>query len=124
LKESILIAAEGLKDREPIVFQGRLMTYPRLTLEQIGDQIGVTRERVRQLEDRYMRLLEKRYFFPMLIGLKIARLFKARTSPLYLDAIHEEDPWFSGFSNETGKLSTLVRAFSDWYTFEVNNRMI
>jgi len=124
LKESILIASEGLKDREAMVFQGRLMTYPRLTLEQIGDQIGVTRERVRQLEDRYMRVLEKRYFFPMLIGLKIARLFKARTSPLYLDAIHEEDPWFVGFSNETGKLSTLIRAFSDWYTFEVDNRMI
>lgn len=124
LKETILIASEGLKDRERIVFQGRLMTYPRLTLEQIGDQIGVTRERVRQLEDRYLRVLEKRYFFPTLIGLKIARLFKARTSPLYLDAIHEEDPWFSGFSNETGKLSTLIRAFSDWYTFEVDNRML
>lgn len=124
LKESILIASEGLKDREAIVLQGRLMTYPRLTLEQIGYQIGVTRERVRQLEDRYMRVLEKRYFFPMLIGLKIARLLKARTSPLYLDAIHQEDSWFGGFSNETGKLSTLIRAFSDWYTFEVDNRMV
>ncbi len=124
LKDSILIASEGLKDREAIVLQGRLMTYPRLTLEQIGYQIGVTRERIRQLEDRYMRVLEKRYFFPMLIGLKIARLLKARTSPLYLDAIHQEDPWFGGFSNETGKLSTLIRAFSDWYTFEVDNRMI
>ncbi len=124
LKESILIASESFKDREAIVFQGRLMTYPRLTLEQIGDQVGVTRERVRQLEDRYMRILEKRYFFPMLIGLRIARLFKARTTPLYLDSIHQEDPWFGGFSNETGKLSTIIRAFSEWYTFEVDNRLI
>jgi hypothetical protein len=124
LRESLRVAHEALNEREGIVFQGRLMSYPRQTLEQIGDQLGVTRERVRQLEDRYLRVLEKRYFFPMLIGLKIARLFRARSTPLYLDAIHQEDPWFDGFSDDTGKLSTLIRAFSEWSTFECDNRII
>jgi hypothetical protein len=124
LREDLLDALGGLTERVAIVFQGRLMTHPRQTLGQIGYQLGLSRERVRQLEDRYLRILEKRHFFPMLIGLKVSRLFRARTTPLYLDAIHEEDSWFDGFSNETEKLGTLIRAFSEWSTFESDNRII
>ena len=42
--------AKSLKDKERYIFDKRLMTEEPLTLQEIGDQYGVSRERARQLE--------------------------------------------------------------------------
>jgi RNA polymerase sigma-32 factor len=48
--------AEALDARERLIYERRLLSEEPLTLEEIGGQLGVTRERVRQIEKR---LLEK-----------------------------------------------------------------
>jgi RNA polymerase primary sigma factor len=52
LQEAILTAIEDLSDSEQFVIKHRFGLYDNRewTLEQIGDKIGVTRERIRQIE--------------------------------------------------------------------------
>lgn len=50
--------AERLKGREQVIFERRLLAEEPLTLQEIGDQYGISRERVRQLEARLKRKLK------------------------------------------------------------------
>jgi RNA polymerase sigma-32 factor len=47
----------GLKDKERVIFEHRLLTEEPRTLQEIGDRYGISRERVRQLESRLKRRL-------------------------------------------------------------------
>ena len=48
---------ETLKDKEAVIFTERLLAEQPLTLQEIGDKYGISRERVRQLEERLKRRL-------------------------------------------------------------------
>jgi len=41
---------ERLKGKEATIFDKRLLTEDRTTLQKIGDKFGISRERVRQIE--------------------------------------------------------------------------
>jgi len=43
-----------LKDKELYLFENRLLTENPLTLQEIGDKYGITRERARQIEERLL----------------------------------------------------------------------
>jgi RNA polymerase sigma-32 factor len=47
-----------LKGKEQVIFQRRLLAEEPLTLQEIGDQYGISRERVRQLENRLKRKIK------------------------------------------------------------------
>jgi RNA polymerase sigma-32 factor len=47
-----------LKGKEQVIFQKRLLAEEPLTLQEIGDQYGISRERVRQLENRLKRKIK------------------------------------------------------------------
>ena len=49
----------GLSERDKKIFTSRWMRDDPLTLQEVGDQLGVTRERVRQLEARILKNLRK-----------------------------------------------------------------
>jgi RNA polymerase sigma-32 factor len=49
--------AAGLEGKERVVFEKRLVAEEPLTLQQIGDEFGLTRERVRQIEAQLTRKL-------------------------------------------------------------------
>jgi RNA polymerase sigma-32 factor len=49
----------GLKDKEKVIFHSRLLAERPLTLQEIGDQYGISRERVRQIEERLKKRLKK-----------------------------------------------------------------
>jgi RNA polymerase sigma-32 factor len=46
--------AEPLNDKEDFIFRKRLIVDDPLTLQEIGDKFGVSRERVRQIEKRLL----------------------------------------------------------------------
>lgn len=52
LSEKIHEFGKTLKGKEEIIFRERLMSEEPKTLQELGDQFGVSRERVRQLEKR------------------------------------------------------------------------
>ena len=62
-----------LKDKDRVIFDHRLLADDPLTLQEIGDRYGISRERVRQIENRVKRklkgFLEER--FPDLHGVAL-----------------------------------------------------
>ncbi|MGD9763932.1 MAG: RNA polymerase factor sigma-32 [Candidatus Binatia bacterium] len=55
--EKIRTFGATLKDKEAVIFAERLMAEQPLTLQEIGDKYGISRERVRQLEERLKKRL-------------------------------------------------------------------
>ena len=51
--------AEGLEPRDRQIVEQRLLADPPRTLNELGEEFGVTRERVRQLEARVMKRLRE-----------------------------------------------------------------
>jgi RNA polymerase sigma-32 factor len=50
--------ADGLKDKELVIFRERLLNEDPLTLREIGERYGISRERVRQIEERLKKKLK------------------------------------------------------------------
>ena len=49
---------DTLKDKEAVIFERRLLAEQPLTLQEIGDKYGISRERVRQIEERVKKKLK------------------------------------------------------------------
>ena len=58
LKEKVADFARGLKDKELFIFHKRLLTDNPLTLREIGEEFRISRERVRQIEERLKKKLK------------------------------------------------------------------
>ena len=50
--------ANTLKDKELVIYRERLLNEEPLTLREIGDKYGISRERVRQIEERVKKKLK------------------------------------------------------------------
>ncbi|MGO9712785.1 MAG: RNA polymerase sigma factor RpoD/SigA [Polyangiaceae bacterium] len=51
-KDAVAVALKGLTDRERLIVRERMMSDEPTTLKALGDILGVSKERVRQLEER------------------------------------------------------------------------
>jgi RNA polymerase sigma-32 factor len=52
---------EGLNDKEIFIFENRVMAEEPLTLQEIGAKFQISRERVRQIENRVLRKFKERF---------------------------------------------------------------
>lgn len=46
---------KGLSERELVIFEKRILAEDPLTLQDLGDEFGVSRERIRQLEEKLLK---------------------------------------------------------------------
>jgi RNA polymerase sigma-32 factor len=58
LSEKMESFAKTLKDKELVIYRERLMNEEPLTLREIGEKYGISRERVRQIEERVKKKLK------------------------------------------------------------------
>ena len=58
LKQKMEQFAKGLKDKELVIFRERLLNEEPITLREIGEKYGISRERVRQIEERVKKKLK------------------------------------------------------------------
>jgi len=59
LKRELWKALDGLNEREKYIIMNRYLTEEPKTLQEIGDEFGITRERVRQIEKRALEKIKK-----------------------------------------------------------------
>ena len=58
LHDKLMLFRQQLKGKESVIFDKRLLTEEPMTLQEIGDRFGISRERVRQLESRLKKKLK------------------------------------------------------------------
>ncbi len=58
LREKMELFAKNLKDKELVIYRQRLLNEEPLTLREIGEKYGISRERVRQIEERVKKKLK------------------------------------------------------------------
>jgi RNA polymerase sigma-32 factor len=58
LRDKMEQFAKGLKDKELMIYRERLLNEDPLTLREIGEKYGISRERVRQIEERVKKKLK------------------------------------------------------------------
>ncbi len=58
LHDKLMFFGEQLKDKEAVIFDKRLLTDDPMTLQGIGAEFGISRERVRQIETRLKKRLK------------------------------------------------------------------
>ncbi len=58
LREKMELFAKSLKDKEVVIYRERLINEEPLTLREIGERYGISRERVRQIEERVKKKLK------------------------------------------------------------------
>ncbi len=58
LHDKLMLFREQLKGKESVIFDKRLLTEEPMTLQEIGDKFGISRERVRQIESRLKKKLK------------------------------------------------------------------
>lgn len=96
IADGLVEAAQYLKQNERGIWAGRMgFRCEPMTLQQIADQIGLTRERVRQIEVKIYKKLQSHPFWDELSN-KVHEHLSGRTSPLFLNGLSAIDPWFQG----------------------------
>lgn len=61
LREKIGELRDSLSEREKIILEERVLADDPLTLQEIGEKYGITREAVRQMEVRLMKKIKEKY---------------------------------------------------------------
>ena len=83
------------------------------TLEEIGFTLGVTRERVRQIESKILSKFEKHTLWDDIYRDKIIQIFEDCGRVLLVKDLAIFDDWFDGFELDLGGWRTFIKFFSD-----------
>ncbi|MBK6786996.1 MAG: hypothetical protein IPG77_04860 [Betaproteobacteria bacterium] len=95
-KEELASAAQVLSANERGLLAARMgFNCRRMTLQEIADDIGVTRERVRQIETKVCKRLAHAGVWQH-FEQRLMRLLEHRDAPLLLDGLPGLDAWFEG----------------------------
>jgi len=114
LKEHFENSLSLLKANERTILEGRTGYNGTVkTLEEMGAVIGVTRERVRQIQKKNVEKIITTEFWDDCIAIKIGELLLSREQPLYLEMLEVEDAWFSGFIGNYQHLAAIIGLFSE-----------
>tara|TARA_R110001583_G_scaffold165594_1_gene318325 strand:- start:10474 stop:13293 length:2820 start_codon:yes stop_codon:yes gene_type:complete len=114
LKEHFENSLSLLKENERTVLENRAGYRGSVkTLEEVGEMIGVTRERVRQIQKKNISKIISTEFWDDCIAIKIGGMLLNREQPLYLEMLEVEDVWFKGFIGNYQHLAAIIELFSE-----------
>lgn len=96
IADGFIDAAQALTEQEQGIWGARIgFRCEGQTLQQIATTVGISRERVRQIEVKIYRKVHHNLFWTSLAN-RLADHLDDRTSPLLLNGISAIDPWFKG----------------------------
>ena len=97
-------------DRERDVLVRRLgFETPPETLQEVADDYGITRERIRQIEARATKKWVRESSWDDILEQKITRLLIGRSFPLPVAGVEAIDAWFDGVSAQRVFFRNLVQ---------------
>ncbi|HNP95308.1 MAG TPA: DNA-directed RNA polymerase subunit alpha C-terminal domain-containing protein [Cyclobacteriaceae bacterium] len=102
-----------------------------MTLQEVGDAFGFTRERARQLESKGIKQLANNRLWESEVGARLARILDNRSDPVTLAGLGILDPWFAGveihrepvdfiFENFLADKFHLVRANGQFFVTKIS----
>jgi len=92
------------------------------SLEMIGQDLSVTRERIRQIEARCLQTINKSY--GVALNSKLKKCFARRRTPLFLDLLEVEEQWFIGFSDRLVFLAHIIEKLTKYHVFKIKERQV
>ena len=107
MRRSLLSFAD--REREILVRRLGFETPPR-TLQEVAEDYGVSRERIRQIEAHATQKWMRESYWDDILEEKISRLLIGRRFPLPVAGVEAVDPWFEGVSSHLGFFVNLVQA--------------
>jgi hypothetical protein len=114
LKELFENSLSLLKDNARLVLEYRTgYKEPVKTLEEVGNIIGVSRERIRQIQKKNIEKTITTEYWDDCIAIKIGELLLNRKQPLYLEMLEIEDDWFAGFIGNYQHLAAIIELFTE-----------
>lgn len=114
LKQHFENSLELLSENARLVLEYRTgYKEPIKTLEEVGQLVGVTRERIRQIQKKNINKIIDTEYWDDCIAIKIGNLLIDRDQPLYLEMLEVEDDWFSGFIGNYQHLAAIIELFSE-----------
>ena len=97
--EALETALKSLTKGRDVIKSRMGFAGKRSTLQEIADIVGVTRERVRQIEAHAVRTLSVRPLWGEVVIPKIEAMLAGRIEPLPLLGLDILDPWFRGIED-------------------------
>lgn len=96
------------------------------TLEAISEKFEITRESVRQIQNKAINYIIDEEFWDDSLKFKLLRLMRDKSEPVVLETLTKVDPWFYGFQNKIELLKNIIQVFShlDVKFIECKNRTI
>lgn len=136
LPSVILAAVSSLNANLEMAVCGRMgLGVDPMTLEEIGGRMGLTRERVRQLEAKGMLLIGRDSIWKDVLEIKLANLLDERDDPLPFSGLAILDPWFQGVErirhpfgyllehkNIVDQRFSLLQANGQWFVSRLSQR--
>lgn len=109
LTSIILSACSSLEPHVENIVKGRMgVNTDQMTLQEIGFVMGVTRERVRQLESKGMKQIGSDSVWEFCLEKKLAHMLDERDSPLPFSGLSILDSWFSGIDKMKDSFEYLL----------------
>jgi hypothetical protein len=106
---NLLKTLNELEERDREILLGRMgFNEPPRTLESIGSEHGVTRERIRQVEKRSLERIIANELWDDVMRHRLSVLLDNREEPLPLFGLEVVDDWFKGTSDKQDTLSYLI----------------
>lgn len=100
------------RQRDVLIRRLGFETKPE-TLQEIADDYGVSRQRIRQIEVRATKKWIRESSWDDILEQKISRLLIGRSFPLPVAGVEAIDAWFEGMSSNRVFFRNLVRAVCD-----------
>lgn len=104
-------------EKTKVVIRSRLgLGGPRRSLEEIGNVLGLTRERVRQIEQKFYMRSEKSERWDDVLREKLQLIYNHASSPVTPLDLEMKDPWFVGISSNPRVFEGLLEKYNNAVT--------
>lgn len=116
----------GLTERKRLVMKYRMgFGVKRSTLQEIATSIGVTRERVRQIESKTISQIVNLPIWRQTLVAKLGAIISDRDGPLPLLGLDIQDPWFTGVEEIPEIFDFVLENFcaSEFSIVHTNNQL-